>query len=386
MTDVASHRILLKRAEAMLLDIAYFEPEIDQTCLMDAEVPDGTATAKRATLQKHMQRLREVFDGIETVPAQRILGRGTSATVLAVPKLLLLLQEVVELREAYRAAVERVDTPIQHALTSAIGKKEQTLLGGSERIVEFMEEPLLHQFCELRLYNLGESLGEQLPGFGEARTPDQDTWARQRRQQIQFYQDDMTTAWRSLLRELAAGYRFGATDKQQELETLLASTESREISGAARQGIQMSEFLKELCAIVEEDCEKTARSDSLKTQLTTILQWLEREDEKRYGILLDIAERMGEISELVYVIGDSNPQIRGSRSMDQLISELGKEPLVRSEFGITEEGVPFVKISLAAYSTHLERKFEVSHKLRKEIQRRFRQAGIEAQIQASQDG
>jgi len=353
---VQSARVLLKRAEAMLLDIAYFEPEIDQTCLMGKEVPTSNPRVDRATLSERLSTLVDVFSDVAAVRAERILGRGEPAQVLAVQKIRLLLEEAEQLRTEYGEAVKRLEEPVADALSKAILSAESlekdSAGGGGHR---------LRTFCRNRLKGLNKV---------DASDPSED--------QIDFFLNDLVSAWRSLVREIVSSARFMQNKLDlPEPQQLVSDIVTHEISEVSRRGVSVDAFLRALAEGVAKRDRAGTDLDDQALVVSRIADWMEREDARRYAILLDIAERMGEISELTYAIGDSDPQMRSSRSMDQLVGELGKEPLVRSSFGITEEGVPFTEISLAVYSTHLERKYEVTHKLHKEIQQRFRQNGFE---------
>lgn len=345
--------ILLKRAEGILLDIAYAEVEIDQICLADKEVPPAQGSRRRETITTHLRNLQKVYSHVQGCKAHRILGLGKEISVRVIPKLLLLLAELRRLRTGYAEAVKGIEDLIREALAKSTGD--------------------LDVFCRDRLHELDPEEHGRFEQLG----------SDERLDQIHFFQADMVSAWTSLVRELASAYghlRFvGAPSRW---ESVIAEVGGYEISRIARHGIEVELFVRDLSELIRGDpTEMESVSEGEKAmQVQRITGWLERGDRTRYGILLDIAERINEVSELVYVIGDSDRQIRNSRSMDYLASELGKEPLVRSRFGITEEGRSYMEIELAVYSTHLERKYEVTHKLHKEIQRRFRQEGVEAKF------
>jgi small-conductance mechanosensitive channel len=96
----------------------------------------------------------------------------------------------------------------------------------------------------------------------------------------------------------------------------------------------------------------------------------------RYEILKNILQRFGEIGEFIYSLGTVDPDARVSDAYLQLVDEVSIEPSVYSQYMITEEGRAYLEVTLRVYTTHLERRFEVSHKINKEIQKRFAEEGI----------
>ncbi len=107
----------------------------------------------------------------------------------------------------------------------------------------------------------------------------------------------------------------------------------------------------------------------------TLSQWFLLQSLKRRSVLLDIAEHFGVICELLYAIGDVHREVRSG--MGEFFRELDKEPSVHSRFALSEEGRAYAEVSFRVFSTHLERRFEVMHKLNKDIQRQLKQNKIE---------
>lgn len=97
----------------------------------------------------------------------------------------------------------------------------------------------------------------------------------------------------------------------------------------------------------------------------------------RYEAIQGIAKAFGEVGEFVYAIGKFNTDARISNEYLNLVDELNKEPSVHSQYKITEEGRVYCEVTFRVYAIHLERRFEVAHRLNKDIQRRFKEEGIE---------
>ncbi|MFC2078859.1 mechanosensitive ion channel family protein [Candidatus Bipolaricaulota bacterium] len=104
--------------------------------------------------------------------------------------------------------------------------------------------------------------------------------------------------------------------------------------------------------------------------------------EERYEAILRIAHCIRELGEFVYTLADRYRQ-RMKAATSALIAELTKEPLIRSSFLIAENGRPYVEMSLSVYATHLERRYVITHKLHREIEKRFAEAGINAILSPS---
>lgn len=90
----------------------------------------------------------------------------------------------------------------------------------------------------------------------------------------------------------------------------------------------------------------------------------------RKRLVLEVSEQLAELSNYIFAIAEQNSELRPE--LDRLISELGKEPVVSSTY--TVDG--HVKITLHCNALYLERRYEIQHKLNRDIERRFHQAGI----------
>ncbi len=84
---------------------------------------------------------------------------------------------------------------------------------------------------------------------------------------------------------------------------------------------------------------------------------------------VDLASEFGMVSRSVYKLKESSSALR--TEMDGLLNELAHEPVVFSEFEVSEDGVPYVRLTLNCFATYLERRYEVAHRLLIEIQKKF---------------
>lgn len=88
----------------------------------------------------------------------------------------------------------------------------------------------------------------------------------------------------------------------------------------------------------------------------------------------DIIKHYQDLSNAVYSIGDTLPDIK--EELDPLISELSKEPVVSSKFEASSTGSPYLALTLSVFAFHLERRFEVEHKLNRAILDRLDEAKL----------
>jgi hypothetical protein len=93
-------------------------------------------------------------------------------------------------------------------------------------------------------------------------------------------------------------------------------------------------------------------------------------DYQQRSLLIQVSGEISRLQAYVYAISDQYPDMR--QDLESIISELNKEPAVHSAY--TDDG--HIKVTLVCYVLYLERKNEVMHKLNRDIERRFRQAGI----------
>jgi small-conductance mechanosensitive channel len=96
--------------------------------------------------------------------------------------------------------------------------------------------------------------------------------------------------------------------------------------------------------------------------------------EIRSAVLGRVLDHYQELEEAVAEISDQVPELRDE--FHPLISELARDPDAYSQFGVTEDGRSYVQLSLVMFSTHLERRYEVVHKVNRKIEEKFREMGI----------
>ncbi len=81
-----------------------------------------------------------------------------------------------------------------------------------------------------------------------------------------------------------------------------------------------------------------------------------------------------DLSNAIYSVGDALPDIK--EDLDPLIAEISKEPVVHSNFKVSDQGTAYLALTLNAFAFHLERRFEVEHKLNSAILDRLERDGL----------
>lgn len=121
------------------------------------------------------------------------------------------------------------------------------------------------------------------------------------------------------------------------------------------------------CLRSQQDAGKAQSLDAFKVRRKTL--------RKENATVSDgIIDRFEQLEEAVAAISDAHPEMRDE--IRPLASEIARDPDIYSQFGITDDGRSYIRLNLVVFSTHLERRFEVVHILNKQIEERFRDAGI----------
>lgn len=131
----------LRLIEAILLDIAYFEPEVDQARVAPREVSQQLRTKGRMSLLEHMEHLYVTYPEIVNVYSERILGRGGFDSTPVFPEIIYTLQRITFLRsEKYGRAVQEhyqeifEESKIPGYSVSHLAKFTRYLFAETERI------------------------------------------------------------------------------------------------------------------------------------------------------------------------------------------------------------------------------------------------------------
>lgn len=307
----------LKAAEGVLLDIAYFEEEVDQARVSSSEISPELRSLGRIALEEHEQNLVQVYSKVLNVRSERILGTGGYDSVAVFPSLTNKLKRIKELRQEYGKVKSEQLEAIKSALTP-------------------------HQLKNWDLDSLNRSIRDIA----------------------------IRTIWPDRGYMANAGYDQTITEVRIERHLDL-NTQS------------LKKVIKSLAEVLKrrgggrsryKEFRSYARSWSPKRDEEILSLWYQYGNKRRYAILHEIAACFETVGEFLYSIGDEHRDVR--KHLDQFLAELDKEPDVHSSFEISQEGMSYVHISYRIFATHLERRFEVMHKLHKDIQRRFKQEGI----------
>ena len=322
----------LKRVEAALLDIAYFETEVDQARVSSEEVSEQQRRLGRLSLEEHAQKLFRTYDMAKNVLAERILGRGKTDSVPVYPTILNELVLVDHLRNKYGKIIENEEELIRQAMG------------------EVSNEDVNKISKVLRDYSI--SIG----GL-----------AKEKQKKKNASQPDEILSY--LLIE--QGIKI-SVEAVKSLMICLAKF----IRNASSTSIQDDGILK---LMIRNNVENTTnkayiRKHNLKSAMV-IYSWYIFLARKRQALLMEISEHFGRVGEFLYSISNSNRDIKAS--IDGFVREFDKEPSVHSRFALSEDGNTYVEISFRVFATHLERRFEVMHKLHKDIQRNFKQQGLQ---------
>jgi small-conductance mechanosensitive channel len=309
-----------ERVDAVLLDIAYGDPEVEQARVNQQEISqEQRDSLGRLSLEEHWHNLVTECPGVKDVKVERILGRGKYEQVLASNMLRAGLEDVVKLRTNLGKVLDRE--------TNVVNKAAKQI--------------------KLDVSNLSDIRGVLLNAAMQATS---------------LHANTQTAG------ALMASWIEAVIHKDSLSKKTLVKLIGRSVTSVSKQG--SADFL------LGEKVAKTGkcRNDELYQLLKACGEWYSHLRGMRYLILMDITRRFGEISEAIYSVRDALPDIR--TSTDAMVNELLKEPSVYSQFQVTDEGLTYIEISFRVFTSHLERKFEVTHRMHKAIGERFRQEGI----------
>jgi len=309
----------LKEAEAILLDIAYLEEEVDQMRLFKDELPDMArlrGRVRRSTIEEEFLRLSKSHPKIRSATVYKIVGGGTSDPEGVFEKL---ASPFVAEFPPYLRIEERYQKVLYD--TTRLRKAYQKALEDENR-------------------QIADAVG------------------------INDFKDPILRVIRRALREVVFSEEKYAWDSPEYAKLVREIEEREELDKD-----QLKKIMDLLVGAVSKDETLSAiiRGENSKEQIKSFFQLLEA---KRRGIVLRIAEQLATLGDYVFAITEQYPDVRPE--LDLLISELNKEPVVFSKY--TDDG--HIEVTLNCYALYLERRFEVIHKLNRDIERRFGQAGI----------
>ena len=89
---------------------------------------------------------------------------------------------------------------------------------------------------------------------------------------------------------------------------------------------------------------------------------------------LSLTDAFGRVSRDVYDLKERMPQLQDD--MDEILNVLAREPVVFSSFEISDDGRPYVRLSLNCFARFLERRYEVTNRLNRHIEAEFAKLGI----------
>lgn len=98
------------------------------------------------------------------------------------------------------------------------------------------------------------------------------------------------------------------------------------------------------------------------------------DEQARMSCIETIMKNCQNLSNAIYSVGENLPDIK--EELDALITELSKEPAVHSRPDLSPSGVPYMALKLNVFAFHLERRFEVEHKLNCAILDRLGSVGL----------
>lgn len=306
----------LRDAEAILLDIAYLEEEVDQMRLFKDELPDAArlrGRVRRSTIEEEFLRLSRSHAKIRGATVYKIVGGGTSDA---------------------EGVFERLASPF---------------------VSKFPPYPRIEERYQLVLYN-NTALRKE---YQKVLEEENQTIANAAG--INDLKNPILRAIRRALHEVVFSKEY--TWDTPDFAALMHRIELRE--GEELGKYHLKEIMQLMAAAVPED--PMISGTTPKEQIKSFFEMLEL---KRRGIVLRITEQLATLSDYVFAITEQYPDVRSE--LDLLISELNKEPVVFSRY--TDDG--HIEVTLNCYALYLERRFEVTHKLNRDVERRFSQAGI----------
>lgn len=309
-----------EKVDAVLLDIAYSDPEIEHARVSKKEVSQEQRDMGRFSLEEHWENLVTECPRVKEVKVERILGRGKCEEVYVGDMMKRGLSDVIKLRQNLGKVLDDEINAVNEAARKA-GLNIENL----SHIREVISNAAMQATSK------------------DARTK---------------VTDALVKSW------LEAD-----THEDSLTEKALVKLIGHLVSLVAEQGTD-----SQLRKFAEHAKTGEYTNDELYQLLRACGEWYRRLRHKRYSILIDIAHRFGEISQAIYSIRDALFDVKPST--DEIVGELLKEPVVHSEFRVTDEGLIYLEVSFHVFSSHLERKFEVVHKVHKAISHRFRQEGI----------
>lgn len=342
----AKQAYLLRKAERILLDLAYLEVEVDRMRItpIEKEEEESNRPPRRSLEEEVLSLLKMHYRELKDAAVYRLAGSGSRANK----------QKIFadnDVKEENVATLTGLNASVGIGRTLGRIKSKRGEYRKKVKEVETLIKGCVLKQESASLEKLELSARIQL--------------------------------WYQLLRECA----YQVICVQEDADTVLEELAFREEIFRDESGQVNFDKLKSFIASLSNfiylsfhqnqlpNLRNDSNDSTVEDHLFNISRWLKMEDTQRYGIIEDIADNYHVLSEYIYAIADQSRQVRPF--MDVLIGELSKEPTVHSEFKITEDGRGYLEIIFNVFTLYLERRYEVYHKLNTTIHERFSFEGID---------
>lgn len=370
----------LWRAELILLDIAYLEGEVDEARITNAELTPELEARSRESIREKLLSLVTIYPHIQKATIPQIIGGYVAK------------RECIFALDPARG-LEQFDLPEEDSQKiSVLFSRWCSGNALSEEEMETLLQDLRPGEGEIfrRLERINELRKRYVAQLEESRIQAGELMADRTDLDVGF----TPTRLQKLIEEIVHGIilrdEVEHARPEERLESILYEMVQREVIFRGMTGETRSEHIAKNVEFLHQSIMKLASRVALKSEdergtssdplqaIKAIAQYFKAQEDMRLGLLTRIQEDLTWVADALFTIGDTfRKDVR--REMDVLIAEMGKEPTVHSQFVVSEEGRGYVAIDFNVYATHLERRFEVINKINREIQRRFRAAGINLQ-------
>lgn len=331
----------LRKAEAILWDIAYLEGEVDQMRVRAQEVPIDVLAMGRIAIQEELRRLESTYPKIKQTNVYRIIGGKDVIGNPVFPKVYEFLLIIADLRTKYISSAP-LNFGYFHGQLKIQDIKNIHSLFPEDKRTNYDDFP---EFDSL----VWELIDRLIPDIRQGTV-----LTNIRGETIKLLK--RTGALKQDLTEEA--------ERTRSLEDLIRSQFS---------ALNSSQPLPQ-----KSDPNTESVSPSFWVVFSDLLSEIYHDDRYKESKRLQIVEHIeyyyGKVGDELYAIGETFAELRPE--LDKIRAEMTKEPAITSEFCVTEDGASYIKITFSVFGTHLERQPAVVHKLNRAIVRRFQRAEI----------
>ena len=260
----------VKLTQALLLDIAYLEKEIDQMRVFGAELSSNerekmkenlVLSNNRNTIEESMERLVARHVKIRKTIVSQIIGGGISE-----PERVFDLSEDT-MRDPWRKVIKKIES-LREGYQESLKEENKWLLDGVKKSEDNRPEDMLR--------NYRRAVNEVV--FADSTSPEFD------------------------------------------LNRLIGDVELRE-------RIEKNKLPKALLDLAKD---APTKADVDEETLKDVKGTLTRFEDKRLGIVLNISDEAATLENYIYAIGEEYPAVRSE--LDGIIQEMNREPSVFSEY------------------------------------------------------